>query len=69
MRNDFQEAMDKVDQAYIDELLSEGKDESTSNQLAKTCTTYDEIKEMAKDMGRGDRDHDMDVITKFIEVC
>lgn len=61
--------MDKVDQAYLDELLSEGKDDGKSDKMATVSnTTYDEIKVMAKGMGRGNRDHDMDVVTRFIEV-
>lgn len=61
--------MDKVDEAYLDELLRDGKDDNKSNQSTTVSnTTYEEMKEMAKDMGRGDRDHDMDVVTRFIEV-
>lgn len=61
--------MDIVDQAYLDELLGEGKEDGKSDKSTSVSnTTYEEIKEMAKDMGRGNRDHDMDVVTRFIEV-
>nr|XP_022913193.1 pre-mRNA-splicing factor 18 isoform X2 [Onthophagus taurus] len=70
-RNDFQEAMEKVDQAYLDELLisSEGKNERNkdSNVDQEQEANYEDIQEMARKMGCGNRDHDMTVITKFIE--
>lgn len=72
-RNDLQEAMDKVDQDYLDELLaSAGKskddDENKPNKSQEPEVTYEQIQEMAKKMGRGDRDHDMTVIVHFIQV-
>lgn len=64
--------MEQVDQDYLDELLSssvETKDDSKQdNKQQEAGVTYDEIKEMAKKMGRGDRDHDMLVIERFIQV-
>lgn len=71
-RNDFQEAMEQVDQAYLDELLASSESSKNVNQTDKKpeepCTTYDQIREMAKKMGRGDREHDMTVIVHFIQV-
>ena len=65
--------MDRVDQAYLDELLSSTgtneDDHRTDNRIdPEPESSYEEIKEMAKGMGCGDRDHDMNVIMKFIEV-
>ncbi|XP_063911128.1 pre-mRNA-splicing factor 18-like [Zophobas morio] len=51
-RNGFQEAMEQVDQAYPDELVS---------------VTYEELREMAKDMGKGQRERDMEVIVQFLQ--
>ncbi|CAH0553773.1 unnamed protein product [Brassicogethes aeneus] len=71
-RNDFQEAMEQVDQAYLDELLEASH--NTKNE-AKTTTKkedvtigYEEIREMAKKMGKGNREHDMTVIVHFIQL-
>jgi pre-mRNA-splicing factor 18 len=71
-RNDFQEAMEQVDQAYLDELLANSEDaKANSKSVAKeknVSITYDELREMAKDMGRGERERDMTVIVHFIKV-
>ncbi|CAH1173679.1 unnamed protein product [Phaedon cochleariae] len=71
-RNDFQEAMEQVDQAILDELLQEPGDGKTSEKSESSkqdsMTTYEEIREMAKRMGRGDREHDMTVIVHFIQL-
>lgn len=70
-RNDFQEAMEQVDQAYLDELLANSEDaKANSKSVAKeknVSITYDELREMAKDMGRGERERDMTVIVHFIK--
>ncbi|KRT78661.1 hypothetical protein AMK59_8229 [Oryctes borbonicus] len=64
--------MEQVDEAYLEELLAsagEGRRESEAEHKtdSEADTTYDDIKEMAKKMGCGNREHDMNVITKFIE--
>ncbi|KAL4707285.1 hypothetical protein ACJJTC_019823 [Scirpophaga incertulas] len=70
-RNDFQEAMDKVDQAYLDEILTLGtqsESEKSSNEDAlDESVTYEFIQEMAKTMGLGDRNHDMNVIMTLLQ--
>lgn len=64
--------MEQVDQDYLDELLaSAGKskdDDAKPDKPQEPEITYEEIQEMAKKMGRGDRDHDMIVIVHFIQV-
>lgn len=68
-RNDFQEAMDSVDQAYLDEMYANTKvEDEKSEAIAKQEVTYDQIKQMAKSMGRGNREHDMTVIRTFLEL-
>lgn len=71
-RNDFQEAMEQVDQVYLDELLASSEDAKANTKRAdkeKTVTiTYEELQEMAKGMGCGDREKDMTVIVHFIQV-
>ncbi|XP_066259322.1 pre-mRNA-splicing factor 18 [Euwallacea similis] len=71
-RNDLQEAMDQVDQEYLNELL---KSKATDDSDTKAGTaanqpnvSYEEICEMAKKMGRGNREHDMQTIVHFIQL-
>lgn len=73
-RNDFQEAMDEVDQAYLDEILKtgtntgDGSDKQKSDELLlEEAITYDDIQEMAKRLGRGNKEHDMMVITTLLQ--
>ncbi|CAH0399205.1 unnamed protein product [Chilo suppressalis] len=71
LRNDFQEAMDEVDQAYLNEILALGT-QSESEKSAKEDAmddqiTYEFIQEMAQTMGQGDRNHDMNVIMTLLQ--
>ncbi|CAG9829005.1 unnamed protein product [Diabrotica balteata] len=70
-RNDFQEAMEQVDQAYLNELLKDSEATKSTEKVDKkkheTTIGYEEIREMAKSMGRGNREHDMTVIVYFIQ--
>lgn len=70
-RNDFQEAMEKVDEAYLNEILALGtqsENENTSHDDAfDDSVTYELIQEMAKTMGQGDRNHDMNVIMTLLQ--
>lgn len=70
-RNDLQEAMDQVDQEYLDDLFKSKSSENEtklSSRSQKPSVTYEEICEMAKKMGRGNREHDMTTIVYFIQV-
>ncbi|VVD00384.1 unnamed protein product, partial [Leptidea sinapis] len=71
LRNDFQEAMDKVDQAYLDEFLALGTQTDIEKQQKEDALddsiTYDAIQEMAKTIGQGDRNHDMNVIMTLLQ--
>lgn len=57
LRNDFQEAMDKVDQAYLNEVLKSGgtsessKDKMNDVKVQETGTDIDKIMELAKNLG------------------
>ena len=65
LRNDFQEAMDQVDQAYLNEMLKaggttssgqDGKDSKGSLndvKIQETDTDIDKIKELAKSLSEG----------------
>ncbi|XP_057653192.1 pre-mRNA-splicing factor 18 [Diorhabda carinulata] len=71
-RNDFQEAMEQVDQAYLNELFKETEGTKSVEKVDKSqkelTVDYEEIREMAKSMGRGNREHDMTVIVHFIQL-
>uniref|UniRef100_A0AAR5PR56 Pre-mRNA-splicing factor 18 n=2 Tax=Dendroctonus ponderosae TaxID=77166 RepID=A0AAR5PR56_DENPD len=70
-RNDLQEAMEQVDQEYLNDFLksnSSGNGTKTKGHLEKPSVTYEEIFEMAKKMGRGNREHDMSTIVHFIQL-
>lgn len=63
--------MEQVDQAYLDELLKPEEEKTTEKTESKhqgPTLTYEEVVEMAKSMGRGNREHDMIVIVQFVQV-
>lgn len=72
-RNDFQEAMDEVDQQFLDELLASSEvnkskeDTSQEDIIVDDSVTHEKIQEMAKRMGRGNKDHDHLVIRTLLE--
>ncbi|XP_026678014.1 pre-mRNA-splicing factor 18-like [Diaphorina citri] len=72
-RNDFQEALEKVDQTYLDELLASQAQTSNSRAVKEEeispekQITYDDIQNMAKDLGKGDRNLDMNVTLNLIQ--
>lgn len=74
LRNDLQEAMEKVDQAFLDEIIAsqqevEGRSKLDVKVQDDVEITYDEIKNMAANLGRGNRENDMQVIYHFLQVC
>ena len=71
-RNDFQEALEKVDQAFLDEIIaSQQQKDGKSNldvQVQDDGVTYEEIKSKAVELGKGSRDLDLQVIYQFLQV-
>lgn len=71
LRNDFQEALEKVDQAFLDEILASqaGHSQRQTNdvKVQDDGITYEEIQRMATSLGHGERELDMCVITHFIQ--
>lgn len=71
-RNDFQEAMEKVDQAYLDEILkTQGTAEDGKSvndvKVEDEKTSIEEIKEEASEkLGKGSDNDDAKVILKFL---
>lgn len=73
-RNDFQEAMDEVDQQYLDEILANSEiskqqktDKKEDDIIVDDSITYEKIQEMARELGRGNKDHDHNVIRILLE--
>lgn len=72
-RNDFQEAMDEVDQQYLDDILASSEkskqktDKEQDDDAIDDSITHDKILEMAKRLGRGNKEHDHLVISTLLE--
>lgn len=72
-RNDFKDAMDEVDQQYLKEMLAsseaskQNREEEQDDDSIDDSITYDKIQEMAKRLGRGNKDHDHLVISTLLE--
>lgn len=70
-RNDFQEAMDQVDQAYLNELLASSKPQDRNGKgdvnVPDEGVTYEDLQKMSIKLNKGDREFDMNVITQFIQ--
>lgn len=74
-RNDFQAAMDQVDQAYLDEIIK--SQQSTSEEAAEAAKaeeaaldddiTYEKIQDMARGLGKGNKERDTQVILTLLE--
>ncbi|XP_058808588.1 pre-mRNA-splicing factor 18 [Phymastichus coffea] len=70
LRNDFQEAMDKVDQAYLNELLESSKPQEQQKKdvyKLEQEITYEDIQMMAADLEKRGRETDMHIITTFLQ--
>uniref|UniRef100_A0A1B0ACL3 Pre-mRNA-splicing factor 18 n=1 Tax=Glossina pallidipes TaxID=7398 RepID=A0A1B0ACL3_GLOPL len=65
-RNDFQEAMEQVDQAYLQEMFANTPASKEEKQTDLTeldeSVNWEHIQTMAYKMGRNNKDYDMDVI-------
>lgn len=62
-RNDFQEAMEEVDQAYLQEIQNDvvdpNKDKNKNEDIdVDESITYESIQAEAEKMGRGNKEHD-----------
>nr|CAG4640759.1 EOG090X03WO [Eulimnadia texana] len=80
LRNDFQEALERVDEAYLNEILTKQKDNDGGQsddgsrpsggdvKFQMDAMSYDEIQALAKDMGQGDPEVDIKVISQFLKL-
>lgn len=70
-RNDFQEAMEQVDQAYLNEILASSKPQNRDGKgdvnVPDEGVTYEDLQKMSVKLNKGDRDFDLNVITQFIQ--
>uniref|UniRef100_T1JC80 Pre-mRNA-splicing factor 18 n=1 Tax=Strigamia maritima TaxID=126957 RepID=T1JC80_STRMM len=74
LRNDFQEALEKLDQAYLNEIFKSQNDDSETQsahdvKVTNDPTTIDDIQQMAVRLGRGRRDDERDskIILSFLK--
>ncbi|XP_076041361.1 pre-mRNA processing factor 18 [Oratosquilla oratoria] len=69
LRNDFQEALERVDQAYLNELLkTEGDDNSKDVKLISEELTMEGVQEMAKDLDSGGVEVACKVTLQFVQL-
>lgn len=72
-RNDFQEAMDEVDEAYLQEILEDSaagrkRDKNRNEDIdIDETVTYESIQEKAGSLGRGNKQHDIDVMLTLLK--
>lgn len=72
-RNDFQEAMEEVDQAYLQEILDDSASTTTKDKNRNEdidldqSVTYESIQEKAAGLGRGNKEHDIDVMLTLLK--
>ncbi|KAK8747832.1 hypothetical protein OTU49_017533 [Cherax quadricarinatus] len=71
LRNDFQEALERVDQAYLNEILKTEDGEGARNvALSGETITMESVIEMAKDLNNGNATNELrcKVIFKFVQL-
>jgi pre-mRNA-splicing factor 18 len=69
--NDFQVAMEKVDQDYLNEIVkSTGGDEANQSidvSVKDDGTTQEDIARMRGELGQGDKDKDHEIVLRFFK--
>ncbi|XP_046643434.1 pre-mRNA-splicing factor 18-like [Daphnia pulicaria] len=80
LRNDFQEAMERVDEAYLNDILATKKDEDDQSddgsskpkagdvKVIADAISYEEILELSKDLGKGNGDLDLKIISQLLRL-
>lgn len=71
LRNDFQEALERVDQAYLNEILkTEGGEAARNVALSGETITMESVIELAKDLQNGNATNELrcKVIMKFAQL-
>lgn len=72
-RNDFQEALEKVDQAFLDEIVASQQEVDGKTALDVKIqddgVTYEDLKTRAKGLGKGNHELDSLLIYQFFQVC
>lgn len=67
-RNDFQEAMERVDQGYLNELVHEGVPREGELKVPSVDVTWEDIHQYVDLIGKGDRDLDMKVTLQLLQL-
>ncbi|XP_005107279.1 pre-mRNA-splicing factor 18 [Aplysia californica] len=69
--NDFQAAMEKVDQDYLDEIIKStgGDKEGVTNDVSvkDDGTTQEDLKNMKAELGQGNKDKDHEIVLRFFK--
>ena len=70
LRNDFKAAMDKLDQDFLDELVNKqgasGSKEASDIKVKGEFVEIEKIKEMAKDLKKGNTEKDAEIIVLYL---
>lgn len=72
-RNDFQQAMEAVDQAYLQEILIDNpvdpnKDKNKNEDIdLDSSVTYESLQEKAITLGKGNKSHDIEVCLTLLK--
>lgn len=61
--------MERVDQEYLDELVSEGLQNKGEVKVPSADLTWEDIHKNVDLIGKGDRDLDMKVTLELLQVC
>lgn len=73
-RNDFQEAMEEVDQDYLQEILDDcaagsNADKNKNEDIdLDDSVTYESLQEKAALLGRGNKEHDIEVMLSLLKL-
>lgn len=80
IRNDYKDALDKVDEVYLAEMLkSQGNEKETAEggsskrsrydvEITETKVTYEDLEKMILDVDKGDPDYDCRVIAEYVKL-
>lgn len=72
LRNDFQEALDKVDQEFLDEIVASQQEVNGKSALDVSVqddgVSLEDIKSRATGLGRGNKELDAQLIYQFFQV-
>jgi len=66
IKNDFKEAMDRVEKVIDEEVAAHGSKDRSEHDLYETSITYEDLLEMMPKAHKGDSDSDVKIVSEFI---